>query len=342
MSDLTQSDNLNLPKGGRIRSFVQHWPVATFYVSSLLMVLAMIPAILFTDWEAKVAAGLERTGIEMTTSYVTAVKLVAAAPETMPGIVLAVLQPLTPDIAAFLVMGIGFGAMGFWALFRRYRFWKSGIGWRVGTTYWAAAILAMIAISLVTAWLNSVMLPGQHFQWSINPLSLGFVGAMLAAMFLDGGGVAEETGWRGFVLPIFQARYGALVGTTILGIIWSVWHIPVKINLAFDYGWDVFAGMMVLMTIRLTLFSLVITYFYNRVGGSTFLAIAMHGLHNDSVRLQGRIGEPAYDTHWAQVEFAMIIPLGIAAAFLIWVTKGKLGQTDLTVDKRPMPAAGLA
>ena len=36
-------------------------------------------------------------------------------------------------------------------------------------------------------------------------------------------------------------------------------------------------------------FSVVMTFFYNRVGGSTLIAISMHGLHNDSVFLQGRI-----------------------------------------------------
>ena len=37
-------------------------------------------------------------------------------------------------------------------------------------------------------------------------------------------GVFEEFGWRGYVLPRFQAKWNALSSSIILGVIWAAWH----------------------------------------------------------------------------------------------------------------------
>jgi membrane protease YdiL (CAAX protease family) len=40
------------------------------------------------------------------------------------------------------------------------------------------------------------------------------------------GGGQEEIGWRGYILPFLEKRYGLLIGSLILGTIWAIWHIP--------------------------------------------------------------------------------------------------------------------
>ena len=40
------------------------------------------------------------------------------------------------------------------------------------------------------------------------------------------GPVGEEFGWRGFVLPRLQNKYGPLAASLIIGTVWGIWHLP--------------------------------------------------------------------------------------------------------------------
>lgn len=42
--------------------------------------------------------------------------------------------------------------------------------------------------------------------------------------------IGEEFAWRGFLQPLLQKRFGIVKGLIILGVIWSLWHIPISIT----------------------------------------------------------------------------------------------------------------
>jgi membrane protease YdiL (CAAX protease family) len=95
-------------------------------------------------------------------------------------------------------------------------------------------------------------------------------------VFLIGGPLGEEFGWRGFALPSLEARFSPLWASLILGIIWTVWHLPLffisdsaQNNLPF--------GMYALLTIPLTL---LVTWVYHGSGDSLLLVMLFHAAVN--------------------------------------------------------------
>jgi uncharacterized protein len=315
-------------------------PIVGFFIVSLLIVFLLAPLLFVTPWFEQIDAAAARTGIPLATDYITAFRLMSAAPESIPGVTVAILQPFAPDIAAFTIALTLFGGAGVWALIRKYRFWAPAIGARRGLTLWLLCITLMVAISLTTAGINHLLLPAHELSWSVAPLSGAFWGGLLVAMFLDGGAVAEETGWRGFVLPLLQGQMAPLKATLVLSLLWAAWHMPVKLDILFEEGAGNFALYFLLFSVRMALVSIIMTYFFNKLGGSTFIAIAIHGLHNDSLRLMGRVeNEPAY---FVQMEFAMIAPLAVAAVTLVVLTRGRLGfdpSLHAEITYPPKPAA---
>ena len=181
-------------------------------------------------------------------------------------------------------------------------------------------------MSLVTASLNYLLTPSGRFEWVNTPLlSWTFPMALLASIFLDVGGVTEETGWRGFALPTLQNRMTPLAATLIVGLMWGVWHFPARPDiLAGTYGLWGGAVLLAILLIRFLFLSVIMTYFYNRVGGSTLIAIAMHGLHNDSVFLQGRIDAEGF-LPYVVSEMTLLAPIMVVACIVIFTAGRGLG-----------------
>jgi uncharacterized protein len=314
-----------------IRSWLGRHPVRTHWLIAVLVQVPIIAALLLTGAESTMSAAMQRTGIAFNTDLVTAVRLVLAAPEALPGVLLALAQVAAPDIALLIVVGLGVG-LGWPALktvSRRYRFWSSEVGWRRGAAMWVACVALFSLMNLTTALLHLHVFHTPGFVWSLEVLSLNFVLAFLVAMFLDAGAVFEESGWRGFVLPRLQDRFGALRASVVLGVLWSLWHMPVKFNLILQYGFGNFLLMFALLTLKFVLLTIIMTYFFNALGESIFIAIVMHGLSNDSVRLGGVVDSEVFG-HQMLAEIALVIPMLVAALALILWTRTWLAQPQAT------------
>lgn len=314
---------------GRAREGMKRRPVAWFFWISLAINTAVVAVFLASGAAGVFEAALEATGLTGKTDFVSAFRLALEAPRAIPGIALSILQPLSPDIAAFVVAAGAFGLIGVRRLVRGYRFWSGAVGWRRGLRVWGMMALIFLSMSLATAGLNYLFAPPGSFEWvGVPVLSLAFPLALLASIFLDVGGVTEETGWRGFALPLLQERTTPLAASLIVGVLWGVWHFPARPDILLGaYGVGGGALLLGILVVRFVVLSVVMTYFYNRVGGSTLIAIAMHGLHNDSVFLQGRISAEGLRPY-VTGELTLLAPIVAVACVLLLSTGSRLGLEE--------------
>jgi hypothetical protein len=78
-------------------------------------------------------------------------------------------------------------------------------------------------------------------------------------------------------------------------------------------------------TLFTVLTSIVFAYFYNRLGGSTLIGIALHGLTNDSSGLAGRIGNDLSDKASDLHTLVTLVPLTLVVLLLLLKDGERLG-----------------
>jgi len=307
----------------RLRERMKRRPVAWFFAVAMVTEVAVVAVFLLSGAAGVLEAAMEATSLTGRTDFVSAYRLAVEEPRAVPGLALAILQPFTPDIAAFVVAAIAFGMVGVERLARGFRFWSADVGWRRGLSVWGLMLLAcFVAMPLATAGLDAMFMPEGTWEYSGHSISWSLLPALFVALFLNVGAVSEESGWRGFVQPVLQGRMTPLAASLIVGLLWGVWHFPARPDILLGgYGMGGGALLLGILVVRFVFLSVVMAYFYNQAGGSTLIAISMHGLHNDSVLFSGRI---VGDTTASYVvsEIALLAPIAVTA-FVILVLVGR-------------------
>jgi membrane protease YdiL (CAAX protease family) len=111
--------------------------------------------------------------------------------------------------------------------------------------------------------------------WTLGSVNfLGELGVFALPFWIFTFGFGEETGWRGYALPVLQEKRSAFSATMILAGFWALWHLP-QFFYVFEFsitaiGWLVglFAGAVFL------------TWFYNSTGNSILMVAVWHGCFN--------------------------------------------------------------
>lgn len=91
-----------------------------------------------------------------------------------------------------------------------------------------------------------------------------------------GGALGEEFGWRAFAYPALKNFLNPLYATLLLGVIWSLWHLP----LFFMEGTVQSNLPMWQFMLQNTLIAFIYTWVYERVSGSIVLMIFLHAVAN--------------------------------------------------------------
>lgn len=156
-----------------------------------------------------------------------------------------------------------------------------GLKWRNAKSS-IFCILLFLGLYLLRT-LLSYTISGQFEQMVLlvkNPMtwiSLGTLPINFFLVFLAFFG--EEYGWRYYLQPLFQKRFGVRNGVILLGVIWGLWHLPVDF---FYYSPD--AGLVAAVAQQITCITLGIFFAY--AYGKTrniWVPVILHFLNNNLI-----------------------------------------------------------
>jgi hypothetical protein len=226
-----------------------------------------------------------------------------------------------PTIAGVIMAGLYFGKNGLRTLIDRIRPWRDGVAASEGVRWWGLMMILLAALKLLEFGLYWLAGLNPQWIWGVKWFSLTFFWFYVSAMFLDQGGLLEETGWRGYALPLLQdSMKTPLHAALFLGVLWAAWHLPRELVNSYDSIKEFLLAQIVFFLISIFL-TIIISFFFNKTGGSTLIAIAVHGLSNDSVGLGGsNVDGPL----WLE-EICRTIPYLVAAIMIVYCSDRKLG-----------------
>lgn len=207
---------------------------------------------------------------------------------------------LGPVIAAFVVTAVTDGRRGVFDLARRM------VRWRVPARWWLFAVgspLALVGVALVVMAIGPGLPEARDFGRMAGLPHWGVLFVWL--MFVVVNGLGEETGWRGYALPLLRGRHGRLKASLLLVPIWAGWHLPLFFLLQSyrDLGPIGVPGFL----IGLACGSIVLAWLYESASCSVLIAAVWHGTYNLTVATAAGSGTVAAVVSTAVMAGAAVI-----------------------------------
>ena len=215
-----------------------------------------------------------------------------------PGWLSAVLQAMAtfaPGVAALLVAGQASG----WAGLRKVL--KPLGHFRVGGSWYVLALLGP-PVLMAAAVAVHVGLGGRPPDLPDADRWL-FIPGLFVLVLLIGGPLGEEPGWRGYALPVLQRRLGSLTGALALGLVWAVWHLPLRLI----PGTPQAQVPLMLIVVQTVAVSVILAWILSGSGGSLLLVVLAHA----------SINTWAGPLRVLPVDAGSIRPYAIATAFIV-------------------------
>lgn len=180
----------------------------------------------------------------------------------------------SPTISAILSSAIIGGWLAVKTLIKKY------ILWRIEVVWYIAAILFFPLVYSLSVFAYRIS------NGSIGLINYGALSIIPVLVFISIflGPLGEELGWRGFVLPYLERKYGFIKGSIVIGVIWTFWHAPLfwaKSGTAIS-GQPVTFQSVAVYLFFITGSSFIFTWLYINTNGSVLIAILLHLSMNTS------------------------------------------------------------
>ena len=119
------------------------------------------------------------------------------------------------------------------------------------------------------------------------------------------GPLGEEPGFRGYAVPLLQARWTPLRSAALLGVVVSLWHLPL-----------VLFGQLSLIGLPTT-FAITFLYvwLFNRTGGSVLLTYLFH--NSQGTFTVGSFGFSGAEADRAELIYFAVVVLAVLTTVLL-------------------------
>ena len=207
----------------------------------------------------------------------------------------------------------------------RRDYWNRIINFKSISSKWYLVIFLFVpALHLLSALLD-VLIGGGGTTWGeaalgmvSNPLSL--IASILFASLIP---FIEELGWRGYVLDRLQEKQSALTSSLSLGVLWSVWHLPMFfIEGSYQAGLGIGTLEFWMFFLSIVPLTFVFTWIYNNTKRSTLAVILFHAMVNFTGELiaLSKNADTIYSLSW------FVVAIAITA---IWGTQTFTGKKEV-------------
>jgi len=231
----------------------------------------------------------------------------------------------TPMLIAVYVGSFGPGLAGAVLSAREGRLgeWAAGfLRWRIGWAGVAAIALPLpLAVLGLTAALGYTPVPMDGVPPVLSYLTLFpaviFNGVVTAV--LGSGPLGEEGGWRGYLLPRLLDRLGEVPASLLLGLIWSLWHLPIMAILPEWRGGLGFSFYLPSYTVTVMGLSLLMTRVWLLARRSTLAAVWMHGVINalGAIAFSAQLWDGGWSAKANLLHFTLAIWLAVLVLHLM-------------------------
>ena len=207
-----------------------------------------------------------------------------------PGQVLLTLPGAwAPTLSALILIGLMEGWEGIKRFLKKVLYWRVRFGWYLVVLFGIAAI-AFLAIGLGRLFgmaVPEITLPGGLPREALP----GLLPILFLINIFVGGPLAEDVGWRGYILPKMREQMNALQASLIIGVIWAIWHLPF-----FIFPWREAVGNIPFLWFMLltTSWSVLFAWVYVNTE-SILMPILFHAAINTTLGTLGVLGHGGED-----------------------------------------------
>ena len=184
-------------------------------------------------------------------------------------------------ISNFIVMGASVAAWVALALTKRPKRAAYGLGWPKGSTGGAVACtLAFAGLYVLRIFLPAFLTgtQGDYLAYLATPAPYLMLVTVILNFFLSFlMFFGEEYGWRYFLQPRMQVRFGSRLGVVLLGVVWGLWHLPLNL---FYYAPDTPLQSIAAQVGCCICYGVVIAWGYLKTG-NLWVPVLMHFINNN-------------------------------------------------------------